>query len=254
MNTTNKKTILQKVVQLLLVALFVIGIGIILFSANGKPSLAATDDNPQATQADARFDMTVRADFFSGFAGDREAFNRAMKVCDETLAKNPKHAEALVWHGSGLLFTSGDAFRAGKVSEGMETWQRGLNEMDTAVALQPDNIGVLIPRAATLLETSKFIRQKEVADKLLQKAVDDYEKVLRLQAPIYNKIGTHARGELLMGIALGWNRLGNQQKAFAYLERITNDLSGSNYAQQAQSWLENKALPATRTCTGCHAN
>ena len=57
-----------------------------------------------------------------------------------------------------------------------------------------------------------------------------------------------------MGIALGWNRLGNQQKAFTYLERIAKDLSGSSYAKQAQSWLDNEALPATRTCTGCHAN
>src|SRR5215467_9769056 len=115
MNNPNQKTPMQKVIQLLLVALFVTGAGIILFSANGKSSLASADGNPQTTSADERFDMKVRADFFSGFAGDRDAFNRAMKVCDETLAKNPKHAEALVWHGSGLLFISGDDFRKGDI-------------------------------------------------------------------------------------------------------------------------------------------
>jgi len=49
-----------------------------------------------------RFDHVVRNDFFAGFAGDEEALERAMKVSGETLAANPEHAEALVWHGAGL--------------------------------------------------------------------------------------------------------------------------------------------------------
>jgi len=45
-----------------------------------------------------------------------------MKACEETLAQNPKHAEALVWHGAGLFYQSGKA-----VSE------TGLPERDTAL-------------------------------------------------------------------------------------------------------------------------
>ena len=51
-----------------------------------------------------RFDHKVRNDFFTGFAGDREALVRAMKVAGEAIAENPNHAEALVWHGAGTLF------------------------------------------------------------------------------------------------------------------------------------------------------
>ncbi len=64
-----------------------------------------------------RFDMLVRSDFFAGFAGDRERLARAMATCERYLAENPAHAEALVWHGSGLLFQAGRRLRAGRAPE-----------------------------------------------------------------------------------------------------------------------------------------
>src|SRR5207244_1070523 len=118
-----------------------------------KPERASTEQQAATT----RFDFLVREDFFSGMAGNREAFNRAMKVCEDALAKNPKHAEAMVWHGSGLLFLSGQAFQAGDLNRGMDLWQRGEKEMNDAVALEPNNIGTLIPRGATLIESSKHV-------------------------------------------------------------------------------------------------
>ncbi|HEY6039648.1 MAG TPA: hypothetical protein VIV58_35450, partial [Kofleriaceae bacterium] len=47
-----------------------------------------------------RFEFKVRQDFFDGMRGDAAALDRAQKVCEDTLAKNPNHAEALVWHGA----------------------------------------------------------------------------------------------------------------------------------------------------------
>src|SRR5437764_14283064 len=57
--------------------------------------------------------MIVRNDFFAGIAGNRQAFERAMAKIEEALAKNPKHAEAKVWHGSGVFYRSADAFQKG---------------------------------------------------------------------------------------------------------------------------------------------
>jgi len=54
--------------------------------------------------AQPRFDMQVRNDFFAGFGGDVAAFDRGMKACEQVLAQNPKHAEALVWHGGGVFY------------------------------------------------------------------------------------------------------------------------------------------------------
>ena len=105
--------------------------------------------------AQPRFDMQVRNDFFTGFGGDAAALERGMKACEQVLAQNPKHAEALVWHGGGLFYMSGQLFRKGDMSKGMELYERGLTEMNDAVALAPENVGVLIPRGATLLTASR---------------------------------------------------------------------------------------------------
>src|SRR2546430_14863382 len=98
-----------------------------------------------ALLAQDRFDMKVREDFFSGFAGNKEALARGMKACEETLAANPKHAEAMVWHGAGIFFESGAAAQAKDYVRAGELYKRGVDEMSAAVALSPADIAVLIP-------------------------------------------------------------------------------------------------------------
>src|ERR1700686_2514610 len=86
-----------------------------------------------ALSAHPRFDFLVRNAFFAGFSGDAAALDRGMKACEQVLAENPKHAEALVWHGGGLFYMSGQFFRKGDTNKGMELYERGLTEMDNAV-------------------------------------------------------------------------------------------------------------------------
>src|SRR5438034_4330890 len=105
-----------------------------------------------------RFDYLVRADFFAGVAGDEARMKKAIDLCDRTLAENPNHPEALVWHGAATLVQSGQAFRKGDLAKGGELWGRGLEEMNRAAALAPDNVGVLIPRGATLLEATRNLK------------------------------------------------------------------------------------------------
>src|SRR5262249_51334579 len=54
--------------------------------------------------AQERFDIKVREYFFSGFTGNTAALDKGMKMCEEALAANPKFPEAMVWHGSGLVY------------------------------------------------------------------------------------------------------------------------------------------------------
>ena len=56
-------------------------------------------------------------------------------------------ADALVWHGAALLVKSGRAFGKGDLRVGGELWERGLKEMDGAVALVPDSPAILIDSA-----------------------------------------------------------------------------------------------------------
>jgi len=101
-----------------------------------------------------RFDFKVRNYFFAGFAGDTASLEKGLKICEDALAADPKNAQALVWHGSGVFFQAGQAFQKGDSQNGMELWQRGLKEMSDAVALDPDALAVVIPRGAVLLTAS----------------------------------------------------------------------------------------------------
>jgi len=102
-----------------------------------------------------RFDLKVRDDFFAGFSGDNAALNRAMKTSEDALKEDAGNAQALVWHGCGLFFQSGQAFQTGDSQKGMDLYQRGLKEMESAATMAPDDVAVRIPRGAALLSGSR---------------------------------------------------------------------------------------------------
>jgi hypothetical protein len=202
--------------------------------------------------AQERFDKVVRNDFFLGFAGNREALARGMKKCEEILAADPKQPEAMVWHGSGVFFESGVAARNKDYPKAMELYQRGLDEMAAAVALAPENVGVLIPRGASLLAASQGI-PGENGKELLKTGVADYEKVFALQKSHFDKLNGHARGELLFGLAEGYLRLGDQAAARQWFEMLAAvDDPENGHLKQAKAYLESNKLEGSKTCAGCH--
>ena len=199
-----------------------------------------------AAIAGQRFDHVVRNDFFAGFSGNTEAMTRAMQKTEAVLAENAKHAEAMVWHGAGLLSQSrGDA----------KLFARAMKEMDEAVALEPDNICVRIPRGAVLFNAARSIADlnPDVAKMLTGKAVSDYERAYDLQKSHLSSLGEHPLGELLFGLADGNSRLGNMDKAAEFFDRVSAMLPNTVYAQRAAKWRQTKFLPAAETtCVGCH--
>jgi tetratricopeptide (TPR) repeat protein len=216
--------------------------------------LAAAAAFAQAPPPSAeRFDMVVRSDFFAGFAGDADRLKKAMDLCERVIAENPAHAEALVWHGSGLAFQAGAAFRKGDRETGMQMWGRGVAEMDRAVEIQPDNIGVRIPRGAALLVATRTM-ESGMARPLLEKALGDYERVLELQASYFSTLGDHPKGEILFGLAEGYSRLGDADKARTYFNRLLTDAPGSGQTAKAKQWLADGTLPKAQGlgCVGCH--
>jgi hypothetical protein len=213
---------------------------------------SAEQAKPQGREP--RFDELVRADFFAGVAGDAAAMDRAMRLIEDTLAKNPRHPEALVWRGSGLVGRAQQSFHNADVATGKDLFQRGLRDMNDAFALAPENVGVLIPRGATLLEMSRSVPDPERAKELLTTAVADYEKVLMLQAPYFKYLSEHARGELLFGLAEGLHRLGERDRARGYFDRLLAEAPSSKYGAMADAWLKNPsgASSKQRGCVGCH--
>ncbi len=216
-------------------------------SSPPAPARAAPAARPE------RFDLLVRDDFFAGLLeNDQAALDRGMKLCEDTLAKNPRHAEAMVWHGGGLVMRAGIAFRAGQQDQGMKLWMQGMGEMDRAVSLAPDEVGTRIPRGAVLLAASPFVPEPE-RTRLLDKGLGDYERVLALQKDHFDRLGRHARTQLLFGLADGWNRRGDQAKARVYFERVRDVAAGTAYGKRAEAFLAGQTAPAPVACGGCHA-
>jgi tetratricopeptide (TPR) repeat protein len=205
------------------------------------------------TAAPQRFDYLVRADFFAGAAGDDARLAKVIALTEQTLADNPRHPEAMVWHGASLLVRAGRAFQKGDFAVGGPLIQQGLKEMSDAVALAPDNPGVLIPRGAVLLEATRTM-PPESARPLIESAVNNYERALEIQAPRFSALGDHAKGELLFGLAEGWSRLGEPEKARRYFTRLIADAPTSGQAPKAQAWLSTGTVPKSEgvSCVGCH--
>jgi len=223
----------------------------ILAAVIATPALIAAQG--AAPRAADRFDLIVRGDFFAGFAGSEARLARGMAECERMLAANPNHAEALVWHGSGLAFNAGQAFQKGDMAAGGELWQRGMQEMDKAVALEPDSVGVRIPRRALLLQASQNM-PPAMGRPLIETGLGDYEHVLALQSAYFSTLGDHPKGELLFGLAEGYSRLGDLDKARLYFDRLIRDAPASGQAPKAQAWLATGSLPKSQGlgCVGCH--
>ena len=201
-----------------------------------------------------RFDMQVRNYFFAGLAGDAASLQKGMKFCEDILAKDPKQPEALVWHGMGLVGQSREAFKKGDQQNGASLWQRGLDEMDQAEALAPNDLSVRIVRGAVLLVASQYLPDPEAARPLIEKGLSDYEKAYSVQGPDLSHLGTHPRGELMIGMADAYARLGQPDKAQQWFERIQKEMPATPYAKSAATWLETKTLTSRHAgCLGCHS-
>lgn len=197
------------------------------------------------------FEFKVRADFFDGMRGDTAALERAIKTCDDALATNPKHAEALVWHGAAMVGKSSLAYRAGDQATGRTLWDQGLDEMDRAVAMEPDNIGVRIPRGAVLLATAPYLPEPYKAP-IVKRGIEDYEVTLAKQKPYFAKLTLHAREQLLYALTDGYAELGDTQKAAAYFDEMTHDAADSQLLARAKARAAGDKVDGPTPCEQCH--
>jgi hypothetical protein len=203
--------------------------------------------------AQDRFDFKVRNYFFAGYTGDSAALAKGMKICEDLLAANPKNAEAMVWHGTGVYFQGVSAFQKGDPQAGGQLVQSGMKEMDSAVALAPNDLGVRIPRGAFLLTASRNVPNPAIARPMTERGVSDLEKAYEFQQDHLDKLGTHPKGELLLGLADGYTRLGQPEKAQPMIDRILAEMKGTRYEASATLWKEKKSLPPEKAgCLGCH--
>jgi len=213
-----------------------------------RPSASASvADGPRQNG----FDTKVRADFFDGLRGDSAALDRVVKVCEDTLAGQPNHTEAMVWHGAALIGRAGVAFRSGDAATGLALFAKGQGEMDRAVELDPTNLGVRIPRGAVSLVAAPFASEP-IKTQLIQHGVADFEVGLAGQTPYFAKLSLHAREQLLYGLTDGYAALGDAAKAQAMFRRMTVDAAGSSLLARAKARAAGQAVAGPTPCQECH--
>lgn len=145
-------------------------------------------------------------------------------------------------------------FEDQKVAQGLVLWSTGLKDMDEAVALEPKNPGVRIPRAAVLMPAARNA-PPAMGKPLLSKALDDFQMIYGQQKDDLDKLSTHAHGELRMGMADVYRMMGELEKSREQLEAVQKEMPGSAYAGRAKEWLA--ARPEAKLvheCIGCHKN
>jgi len=205
-----------------------------------------------ASVAQERFDYAVRDEMFRAFGGNEAAYRGAMATIDAKLGEQPDHAEALVWRGVGRYLKAGQAFSAGDLVGARALLDAALADIDRALALQPANIGVLIPRAAVLLVAARNQRDPARARELAGRAAAGFETAFALRQADFARLGQHNRGEYLSGLAESWALAGDPGKAETYLRRILAELPDTPYAERAAAkladWSDRRAL----NCQSCH--
>ena len=208
-----------------------------------------------AVQAQQRFDpFQVQLDMFAGFGGNEERFQRAMTATETELAANPNNAAALVWHGMGVALLSEREFQKGNLQGALAQLQKGMAEMARAAELEPDNIGVRIPRGSALKEMSRNM-PPEMAAPILETARTDFQRAFDLQQARLDEVPTpHPLGELLQGLGDIYSRQGKADEAAKYYAMIEQRLPGTEYARRAAEWAQTRQpLPQAKAqCIGCH--
>lgn len=207
---------------------------------------------PAGAQETERFDEKVRELFFAGFDGNEDALERGMAIVEATLETDPDHPGALAWQAMGRFSQSGMAFQQGDWETGMALYNESVAQFDRAVALAPDSLQTLIPRATVYLAVAPHITHAPTRTTFLETVVGDYTKVLERRAPDFASLSVHSRGELLGGLADSLWRLGRRDDARVYLDRMIAELPDSPYALMAQRQLDNPETNAQLTCLGCH--
>lgn len=197
-------------------------------------------------------------DLLGALDGDVETFERGMSKLDKLIADAPDDPQVMVLYGNGLSARSGFAMQKGDMQNGARLWQSSLQIMAKAVEQAPDDAFVRARRAVILVSAVRSGNlPPPMVKPLMESALADFERVLQVREAGQTLAArtTHERGEVLSGIAEGFSRLGQDDKARPYFERITRDLKGTVYEQRARAWLDGK--PETKAadyfaCSGCH--
>jgi tetratricopeptide (TPR) repeat protein len=195
----------------------------------------------------------MRSDLFAAMAGSPERLQNMLDASGKILARNPDHAQALLWHGAATLGGFFAEAQKGNVMAAMPAFGKAEAEMDRAVSLAPNDLEIRVVRAVLYAPASRHM-PPPYSERLLEKTRADFQHTFDLQQEKLGELGTHPLGELLQGLGDTYSRQGKPADAEKYYRMIQTRLKSTEYARRADEWMRTKQpLPESQTqCIGCH--
>lgn len=184
------------------------------------------------------FERTVFADFVKASQGDEAAKQRLVDACQQAIEADDKNAEAIAWLGAVKLFDAGTASEAGDFMAAMRHTNEALADLDKARELEPENPGVRMVAATTLLNLAAYHPIDRMAQGYAAKGIEDAKAALLELHDNWNDQPTGVKGQLMIGIARGYDRMGKATKARDWFNRVIGAAPGTLWADQAQAWID----------------
>ncbi len=184
------------------------------------------------------FERQVFADFVKAAQGDEEARQRLIAECERALEVDAEHAEAIAWRGAARMFEAGKASSSGDFRAAMNHTNTSLADLNRARELEPENPGVRMVAANMLLSLAKHHPIENMASGYARQGIEDAQVALAKLQANWDKQPAEVKGQLLLGVAEAFAKLGEATKARDWFNRVIGAVPGTTWAQQAQAWIE----------------
>jgi tetratricopeptide (TPR) repeat protein len=194
----------------------------------------------------------VREDLFAGFlVDDLERFESGVRKVEAALAEQPGSSAARSWLASSQMYRAVRAHKAGNREE-FDRWFKTSLETFSRAAESP-NIGVFAIRGGTFAVFADQLPAEHQID-AYRRVHESYSALKAEQAPFFDKLPVHMRGEVLAGLAQASARLGRNEEAESWLKQILETMPGTPYASRAKRWQEKPEVSKSTslTCQTCH--
>jgi len=184
------------------------------------------------------FEREVFADFVEAAQGNAAARQRLLDKCETVIEGDAQHAEAIAWRGAVRMFQAGTASAAGDFRAAMQHTNDSLADLDRARTLEPENPGVRMVAAQMLLSLAKNHPIANMAKGYAKQGIEDAKVALSMLYDNWNKQPTDVKGQLLLSVAEGYDKLGKATEARDWFNRVIGAAPGTAWAEQAQAWID----------------
>ncbi|MFZ1081818.1 MAG: tetratricopeptide repeat protein [Candidatus Kryptoniota bacterium] len=158
--------------------------------------------------------------------GNKDAVEKGFECLDTVLALDPTNAMALAYRGSLWTMRGRDAFWP---FTKMNDVDKGIDEMDKAVDLAPDNITVRLTRGINSVHLPSMFKR-------LGTALKDFSYLLKMPAFPHFDAGLQSTIYYWAGVA--YKQDNQRDKAKEYLQKAIDAAPGSDNAKNAQQELK----------------